>query len=112
MAAARTATPLLTTTLAIAAATAAILVGCSRHGATPASSDAAASSGAGIAYDPNTGGTTNAEASVSGFHQGDSQPGDAAGANTTGNAATGITQAGAMGASSVNGAPSSSSSPQ
>lgn len=63
--AARTATPLLTTTLAIAAAAAAILVGCTRH---PVSEAPPASFGTGVAYDPSTGGATDAHAT---FNAGD-----------------------------------------
>jgi hypothetical protein len=104
--AARTATPLLTTTLAIAAAAAAILVGCTRHPQT--ASDTPASSGAGVAYDPSTGGTTDAHATANSLVTGDAAPGSAAAADTTGNAATGITQPSTQGVTSKNGAPTSS----
>jgi hypothetical protein len=107
---ARTATPLLTTTLAIAAGTAAILVGCSRHSESPAST-APESSGAGIAYDPTNGGTTDAHATAGSYQGGDATPGSAAAANTTGNAATGITQPSTQGVTENNGAPTSSSAP-
>ena len=104
----RTATPLLTTTLAIAAATAAIMVGCTRHA--PASADAQqAGASGGTAYDPATGQTVPASASPGALSVGD---GTAGSQNTTGNAATGVTQPGAMGESNDHGAPSSSSAPQ
>jgi hypothetical protein len=106
----RTATPLVTVTLAIAAATAAILVGCTRHASTSASS-APESSGAGVAYDPTTGGTTNAHATAGSYQGGDALPGSAAAANTTGNAATGITQPSTPGVTEQHGAPTSSSAP-
>ena len=70
------------------------------------------SSGAGVAYDPNTGGTTNANATANSYHGGDAAPGSAAAADTTGNAATGITQPNTQGTVSDNGAPASSSAPR
>jgi hypothetical protein len=105
--AARTATPLLTTTLAIAAATAAIMVGCTRHSA---SDNQQAASGSGTAYDANTGQTVPASAAPGALSVGDGTTGG--GQNTTGNAATGVTQPGSMGEGSVNGTPASSSDPQ
>lgn len=56
----RTATPLVTTTLAIAAAAAAILVGCTRH------PQAQAPSGLGVTHDANAPGATSNAASQPG----------------------------------------------
>jgi hypothetical protein len=58
MAAARTATPLLTTTLAIAAAAAAIMVGFSRHGASSAQAQQPAAYAVATAGQGDPGGAT------------------------------------------------------